>query len=331
MGTHPFDVDIAVLITFFNRPDTLAKVFEAVKRARPSRLYLHQDGPRLSRNDIEKIMMCRKVVSDIDWECEVRTKYHEENYGCDPSMFNAQKWFFDNEEYGIILEDDVVPAQAFFPYCKQLLEKYKHNENVHMVLGMNGFGVSEEIKDSYTFTKAVHGWGWASWKRVMDTQDPLYTWLENSEKMKSIQEYFHNKDAYEKFIQLSKKRCSEKIAYWEVTNGASQMIFNRVNIMPRYNMICNVGLGEDSTHSGSDIKLVPKRWRSMFYMKRHEISLDLVHPKTIETNALFDKVWRKRFNPGKKSRFTDKVETVFLNFRHLGVKSTFKKIKKHFI
>ena len=46
----PALVDVSVLILFFNRPKLLAQVFEQVKKARPARLFLYQDGPRGERD-----------------------------------------------------------------------------------------------------------------------------------------------------------------------------------------------------------------------------------------------------------------------------------------
>ncbi len=43
-------VDISVLILFYNRPERLREVFAQVKRARPARLFLYQDGAR-SKDD----------------------------------------------------------------------------------------------------------------------------------------------------------------------------------------------------------------------------------------------------------------------------------------
>ena len=103
-------IDIAVLLIFFNRPEKTEKVFESIKKARPSKLYLYQDGAREGRDDdVINVNKCRNVVSQIDWECEVHTKFQEKNFGCDPSEFIAQKWMFETEEMGIILEDDDVP------------------------------------------------------------------------------------------------------------------------------------------------------------------------------------------------------------------------------
>ena len=101
-------IDIAVLLIFFTRDQQLGKVFEQVKLARPARLYLYQDGARANReDDAEGIKKCREIVADknIDWQCEVHRFYQEKNYGCDPSEYIAQKWMFQSEEYGIVLEE----------------------------------------------------------------------------------------------------------------------------------------------------------------------------------------------------------------------------------
>ena len=107
----PALVDVSVLILFFNRPKLLAQVFEQVKKARPARLFLYQDGPRGER-DMPGIEACRKVVADIDWECEVHHNYQEKNYGCDPSEYMAQKWAFSLSDKCIVLEDDDVQGTA---------------------------------------------------------------------------------------------------------------------------------------------------------------------------------------------------------------------------
>ena len=106
MDKYKSKIDVAVLILFFNRPALLEKVFEQVRIARPSKLYLFQDGAREGRaDDIENIQKCREVVANIDWECEVHHNYQEKNNGCDPSEYLAQKWMFETEEMGIVLED----------------------------------------------------------------------------------------------------------------------------------------------------------------------------------------------------------------------------------
>ena len=56
----PYKTDVAVLILFFNRPKQLQDVFDEIKIARPSKLFLYQDGPR-GEHDMAGIEACRKM------------------------------------------------------------------------------------------------------------------------------------------------------------------------------------------------------------------------------------------------------------------------------
>lgn len=133
---HPSQVDVAVLILFFNRPEPLSAVFEQVRKARPSKLFLYQDGAR-GEKDMPGILACRKVVDEIDWECEVYQWYQEKNFGCDPSEYLSQKWAFSIVEKCIVLEDDDVPSVSFFAFCKELLDRYENDSRICMISGIN--------------------------------------------------------------------------------------------------------------------------------------------------------------------------------------------------
>ena len=143
----PALVDVPVLILFFNRPQQLSQVFEQVKKARPSRLFLYQDGAR-NEHDLPGIKACREIVSQIDWECEVERFYQEKNFGCDPSEYISQKWAFSKVDKCIVLEDDDVPSVSFFRFCKEMLDKYEHDTRISMIAGFN----LSKYSTSFTFT-----------------------------------------------------------------------------------------------------------------------------------------------------------------------------------
>ena len=151
-------IDVPVMILFFTRQDTLKKVFDSVKEAKPQKIFLFQDGPR-NEKDMEKILECRKVVEDIDWDCEVYRNYSDKNLGCDKSQVAAFKWAFGIVDRLIFLEDDCVPAQSFYPFCQCLLEKYQYDQRAHMICGMNHVGdYSDEINEDYLFAKTPTIW-----------------------------------------------------------------------------------------------------------------------------------------------------------------------------
>jgi hypothetical protein len=286
-------VDVPVLLIFFARPEKTKKVFEEIRKARPSRLYLYQDGARLNRDDdTENVKKCREAVSNIDWECTVFYMYQEQNYGCDPSEFISQKWMFENEEYGIVLEDDDVPSQSFFPFCKELLERYKDDTRIGIICGMNNLGIyNERSKPSYFFSKSGSIWGWATWKRNVDQWDGNYEWLSDEIIINSLKKSLP-KHIFKNFKNRADKHKKSGIAHYETILGASIYLQSQLNIIPTYNMISNIGVGENGTHGVSDLRKLPKAIRKVFFMKTYEVEFPLVHPKYITE----DKGYEKKLN-----------------------------------
>ena len=153
-----------VALIFFNRPDTLEKVFEKVRKVRPEKLFLIQDGPR-NEKDFEKIAECRTIVENVDWECEVIKDYSNVNLGCgvrpQSGITNALK----QVDRLIILEDDCVPEESFFEYCDEMLEKYKDDERICYISGLNHFESWDCGDNDYFFAKTGAIAAWATWRR----------------------------------------------------------------------------------------------------------------------------------------------------------------------
>lgn len=154
----------AVLLIVFNRLDTTQKTFEQIRIAKPPRLYISSDGPIDSKEGERAIVESVRgwILDNIDWECEVKTRFLEKNSGgCRNGVSGAVNWFFENETDGIILEDDCVASQSFFTFCEELLDKYKENKKVWHISGDGHANL--EKKESYYFAKVMHCWGWATW------------------------------------------------------------------------------------------------------------------------------------------------------------------------
>jgi hypothetical protein len=144
-----------------------------VRTARPPRLYVAADGPRPGRVDeAQRCNEVRAIMTDVDWPCEVRTLFRESNIGCKRAVSGAISWFFEHEEEGIILEDDVVPSPTFFPFCDELLERYRHDAGIMHISADYFAGTDLEHPTSYVFSRYAHIWGWASWRRAWALYDP---------------------------------------------------------------------------------------------------------------------------------------------------------------
>src|SRR5438094_898154 len=98
---------VPILFLIFNRPDTTKKVFDHIRKARPKQLFVAGDGPRPGReDDVINCVATRKIIDDVDWECDVKTLWFDQNLGCGKAVSSAITWFFQHVPEGIILEDD---------------------------------------------------------------------------------------------------------------------------------------------------------------------------------------------------------------------------------
>src|SRR3954469_24661182 len=168
--------DVPVLIIAFNRPEKTQRVLEAVRAAGPRRLYLAADGPRVAvPSDVGRCERTRSVLDDITWPCQVRRLYRPGNLGCKQGVGTAIDWFLAHEERGIVLEDDCVPVGDFFPFCAELLDRYRDSPDVMMIGGHNQLGTWELSQASYVFSRTAPFWGWATWRRAWARYDPAMT------------------------------------------------------------------------------------------------------------------------------------------------------------
>ncbi|MCF0199696.1 MAG: hemolysin activation protein [Bacteroidaceae bacterium] len=296
------DVDISVLILFFNRPRHLAQVFQAVRKAQPARLFLYQDGPR-NDADLPQLEACRAVVADIDWPCEVHRNYQTQNAGCDPSGFRAHTWAFSLTDKCIVLEDDVVPCPTFFPFCQEMLDRYEHDERVGMITGFNHDEVTTDVSADYFFTSNLAIWGWASWARVVNRWEGDYAFWRDDESRRLMQNLIADRRLRSEYPRIVSDHAASGKEYFESIFLAAMLMGNRLAIVPRANMITNVGADPDSTHFASDAETMPARLRRIFTMGTHDLEFPLSHPRYVVDHVAFtrrvydvnawDRPWRK--------------------------------------
>lgn len=247
-----------ILLLVFNRIETTKKVFAKIKEQKPSFLYIAADG---SRDGIKgEKFQCKEIrnwlLKNIDWECDLKTNFQDQNLGCGKHVSQAITWFFDHVEMGIILEDDCLPDSTFFTYCETMLLRYKHDPSVMLVSGDNFQKGIVRGDGSYYFSKYAHVWGWASWKRVWDKYDFHIRDWSNFAKKRLIK--FCNDDIseYNYWLNIYTKLSQGEIDTWDY-----QLMFliwnnNGKCINPNMNLVSNIGFDNNATHttdSNSDL------------------------------------------------------------------------------
>ena len=301
-------LETAVLFVVFNRLDTTKQVFEAIQKAEPPRLYIAADGANENKQgEAEKVQAVRDyIMQNIDWECEVSTLFRDRNLGCKYAPAGAISWFFENEEQGIILEDDCLPSQSFFWYCEELLIKYKTNESVYLISGDGRGPESTQMKEDYGFCKYPIIWGWASWSRVWKKYDPeILDWPLHRDSLPKL--ISQNKATERFWSQVLEKMYKNEVNAWDYQ--FSYLLFKNKGkcIVPRLNQITNIGFGADATHTFDMNSSAANRARYNFKLPlKHEVNM----ASEMKINEFYD---RSEFSmPDFFSRVINKIARIFI-------------------
>lgn len=289
-----------VLFLIYNRPSPTARVFEAIRKAQPRYLFIAGDGAK-NTEDAQKVAEARAIITKIDWNCEVKTLFRNENLGCGIAVRQAITWFFQSVESGIIIEDDCLVENSFFSYCETLLAHYAYQEQVMVVSAMSFQLYPQKKQDiaqsSYYFSNFSQIWGWATWRRAWEKLDfDMIGWDEfvRTEKIKQITPH---RQAQRFWIQYLQSYKDKNPNLWATRWWFSVWQARGLTIAPYINLVSNIGFGSDGTNAKS-----AESWFAN--LPTHPIALPLKHPKSLKVWVEGDHfTYRAFFNPKEKCAF----------------------------
>lgn len=279
-------VDIPIAINFFVRPDTLEKVLESVKAVRPKQLFLIADGPRPNRKDDEEgCKACRDLVEKIvDWDCEVHKLYNDQNKGLFVTYFESMKKVFDTVDRCIFMEDDVVASPSFFEYCKEMLERYKDDERIAFVSGMNLFpkGIHSGCTYDYFFCGEGSLQAYGLWKRTFESMNMSF--LDCKYSVAAAKQLATRiKPGYDNRIKKYQDNLlwQGHIPHVEIYKNLLRILENQICIVPQKNLVQNIGATSGSTHIADDIRKLPKAKWCFYNTPIYDLEFPLNHPKYV--------------------------------------------------
>jgi hypothetical protein len=280
----------AILFITYKRFETALKVFEVIRDAKPPRLYFVSNAPNPeSKDDYLNVIKVRKILNMVDWPCNIYKLFRKEHLAAKYSISSAIDWFFENEEEGIILEDDVLPIPSFFLYCDELLERYRYDEKVGVISGCNLFPKSFIFKDSYFFSRYNHVWGWASWRRVWQHYDvTMKTWPEwrDSGGLASISGGNKLFESY--WTAIFNNTFNGRVNTWDYQWTYCCWFHGVVTALPSNNQTYNLGFGHpDAVNTtGNAPKFIKESIpESLVFPLRHPISVE----RLVDFDILTDK------------------------------------------
>jgi hypothetical protein len=245
-----FQLKTAVAFIIFNRPGSTEKVFREIAKARPPKLLVVSDGPRSNRPDeAEIVAKTREIIKNINWECEVITDFSETNLGCKKRVSSGIDWVFEQVEECIILEDDCIPHPSFFQYCEELLEKYRNDDRIMAISGDNFQFGKKRTDHSYYFSRYVHIWGWATWRRAWEKYDVTMSKWPEIKAGNWLQDIISDPPIEQVWRKIFENVYKGNIDTWDYQWTFACWINSGLTILPQVNLISNIGFDDQATHT----------------------------------------------------------------------------------
>jgi len=298
-----------VAFVIFNRPDLTERVFKEIAQARPRVLLVVADGPRPDHtDDAEKCAATRAIIERVDWPCDVLKNYSDANLGCGRRPSTGLGWVFEQVEEAIVLEDDCLPHATFFPFCEELLDRYREDERVMHISGDNFLSSGQKQPSSYSFSHYTLSWGWATWRRAFRHYDPdvkLWPMLRDTPWLSDV---LGSSDAIAHWTRVFDKAQIEgdRAGYWDFQWLFACWAQRGVSILPAVNLISNMGFGENATHT-------KRSGDRRANLNTSEMAFPLKHPLCMVRDiasdaAIFDQLIRPQRPRGIRQRLQRKCK-----------------------
>jgi hypothetical protein len=269
-----------VLLLIYRRPDTTRKVLDAVRAAKPRRLFVSASGPQ-DEADRALVEETRAVIDEVDWDCEVHRKLWQDNQGCRINVARGITWAFDCEPEMIILEDDCVPTPAFFRFCSELLDRYRDDTRVMSISGTNFLFDRDVTPYSYFWSRYPNIWGWATWRRAWRLYDrDLALWAETTANGQ-LHDMFDEAPARAYWRGVMDFVADGSLDAWDYVWFASLWLHGGLAAQPTRNLVRNIGFDARATHTKKETKLSR--------LSVEELDFPLEHPPSLMRNREADR------------------------------------------
>ncbi len=282
------DCETPVAFIVFNRPEVTARVFAALRAARPSTLFVIADGPRPHvATDAAACVAVRKVVAAVDWPCRLLQKLAPTNLGLRQNVSDGLAWVFEQTEEAIILEDDCLPDPSFFPFCEELLERYQNDTRIALIAGTSPDSLRSPPagdESSYRFSRYPHIWGWATWRRAWQGYDDYMTpwpalrdndWLAGRGLTPSAANFWRRQ--FDDCLTDRRDALNTWDMPWTFACWKNEML----SIVPRENLVENLGFGPDANHT--------KRMSPLATLRPGRMEFPLTHPPVVAADEAADR------------------------------------------
>ena len=284
-----------VVLIIFRRPDSTARVFAEIAKARPPILFVVSDKAT-TPEDEAKCIATRAILNRIDWPCDLRTNFAPEHMGCGSRISSGLDWVFSQVEEAIILEDDCLPHPTFFRFCEEMLNRFRDDTRVGHITGDNFQKGWRRGPYSYYFSRYTSAWGWATWRRAWKDYDGKISTWPDVQKANWHLSLFTSANQARRFERMWDSVHGGRVDIWDIQWLYCRMMQGSYAVTPCVNLVTNIGFRPDATHTRNRIDPFANEPSA-------EMEFPLQHPPFfawdhVSDNRYLDFVFpQHRFNP----------------------------------
>lgn len=233
-----------VLILAFLRREKTLELLSSIIDMGVSRVYISCD---LGRNPQElalqaELLQAVKLIgtnSNID----ISVRQPLTNCGLALSVIQGVDWFFENEDFGVVLEDDLCVNEDFFKFCDSNLQALNSTNDHWLISGNQPSNPPEYVKTAF-LSRYPLIWGWATtsrkWKIIR--QEILF-----GRSFRLSQLLHPNKFGY--FLSGLIRSRRGYVDSWAIPLASRMYMLKASAILPPVNLVTNRGIDSSSTHS----------------------------------------------------------------------------------
>jgi hypothetical protein len=237
--------NIPVLVIGYNRPSLLQELLSHLNDIGVKKIYVALDGPKNEQD----FLLCEQVYNLVKFNkhrFEIKILHRDYNLGCCLGVISALDWFFAEEDFGAIIEDDCFPKPGFFNFLNLAIENLAHMPASPMRIFSAHNPFDYNFSGQLSNLVLIHGWATYSlvWRKIREDYFKLKlpSFVNNSGEKRQIQQALF-------WWSNSTRAKLASVDTWDGILNDQVWRLGVKTLIPESNMVRNLGFGPSATHT----------------------------------------------------------------------------------